>query len=272
MTRVRLLNPHVMAVMENEWAQLVRNRVIVFTTLAPPFLLVALALVVLFLSSLLNNDGFGTVTGGAPMFELRSADGLIPDTNVLQTGLLGPFLVLFLVISVVVPITIASYSIVGEKQNRSLEALLSTPIRTWELMLAKALSAALPGLLATWYSYAVFSLAGYFALSESVYKQLILSPTWLIAILILSPVLTLLAVGLGVIISSRVRDPHSAQQLGSLVVLPLIGVIVAQTVGAVDVSVSLILGTAVVIGLTDIGIMVLAVRTFRRESIVTTWR
>src|SRR5207253_2361271 len=47
----KVINNHVVAVIENEWAQMRRNRVVIFTTFAPPFLFVALALTVLYLAS-----------------------------------------------------------------------------------------------------------------------------------------------------------------------------------------------------------------------------
>src|SRR5439155_21683155 len=149
--------------------------------------------------------------------------------------------------------------IIGEKQNRSLETLLSTPIRTWELLVAKAMAAAIPGIAATWYSFAIFLLAARFMVTRVIYQNLILSPTWLIAISLLTPIFTMFAVSLGIIISSRVKDPQGAQQLGSLIVLPLVGIMIAQVLGAVDVNLSVILGTVLVIGVADVGLLALAV-------------
>ena len=55
-----------------------------------------------------------------------------------------------------VPVTIAAYSIVGEKVTRSLEPLLATPISTTKLLLGKGLAAALPGIVTAWISYGLF--------------------------------------------------------------------------------------------------------------------
>jgi len=176
------------------------------------------------------------------------------------------------VIPLIVPITIASYSIVGEKQQRSLEPLLATPIKTWELLLAKALSAAIPGILSTWWGFALFVLAGRFFASDDVYNRLLLSPAWLLAIVLLAPLFTLCAVGLGIIISSRVKDPNSAQQLGSLLILPIIALQIAQVSGAVHVGVGVILTIAFAVGLFDLFLLSAAVRLFRREEILTGWK
>jgi ABC-2 type transport system permease protein len=270
----RLLNLHVMAVMENEWAQLIRNRVVVYTTTIPTILLVILGVFALFFTSMLDVDRESiTKAAGSLLQSVPGADEILfQGADKVRANFLSPFIVLFQVIPLVVPITIASYSIVGEKQQRSLEPLLATPIKTWELLVAKALSAAIPGVLSTWWGFAAFILAGRFFTSEEVYNRLLLSPAWLLAIVLLAPLFTLCAVGLGIIISSRVKDPNSAQQLGSLLILPLIALLVGQVSGAVHVGVGMILSIAFGVGLIDLILLAAAIRLFRREEILTGWR
>jgi ABC-2 type transport system permease protein len=260
--------------MENEWAQLIRNRVVVFTTTVPTVLLVALGVSALLFTSLLELDHETlTKAAGGLLQGVPGADEIIfQGADQVKATLLSPFLVLFQSIPLVVPITIASYSIVGEKQQRSLEPLLATPIKTWELLVAKALSAAIPGVLSTWWGFALFILAGRFFSSEDIYNRLLISPAWLLAIVLLAPLFTLCAVGLGIIISSRAKDPNSAQQLGSLLILPVIALLIAQVSGAVHVGVTLILGIAFGVGLLDALLLVAAVRLLRREEILTGWK
>jgi ABC-2 type transport system permease protein len=273
MKRRTYVNAHIIAVIENEWAQMRRNRVVVLTIFVPPFLFVALALLVLFLSTWLdvNYETLEDISGPLLQELKRSPVGL-SDTDAIRATLLNPFLTLFLMMPIVVTLTIASYSIIGEKQSHSLEALLATPIRTWELLVAKAFAAALPGIAATWYSFAVFALVARFTVSPVLYNRLILSPTWLIAITILTPILTMFAVCMGIIISSRAKDPQSAQQLGSFIVLPMVAILVGQVLGAVDVSLPVIAGAAGGVGLLDVALIILSVRLFRREFILTTWK
>ena len=268
-----LLNHRITAVIENEWAQLTRSKVVIFTTLVPPVLLVRTALMLLFLTSVLDT---AAMIASPQISSLLEGNGLGPmllsNSDAMRASLLSPFMVLFQMIPLVVPLTIASYTIIGEKQSRSLEASLSTPIRTWELLLGKALAAALPGILVAWYSFAIFAGTARFVVSDALYARLVVGPTWMLTMVVLTPLLTLLAVGLGIIISSRVRDAQSAQQLGSLVILPLIGTLVAQVSGAVNINVGLVLLTALVVGLIDVALLAAAVRLFRREAILTTWR
>jgi hypothetical protein len=77
---------------------------------------------------------------------------------------------------------------------------------------------------------------------------------------------------MGIIISTRVKDPSSAQQLGSLLILPVIGLLVAQLSGLVQIGVSLILGIALAVALLDLLLLGIAIRLFRREEILTGWQ
>jgi ABC-2 type transport system permease protein len=258
--------------MENEWAQLRRNRVAIFTTLGPPILLVAVSIAMLFLTSFL--DLTFTTSGRAPQVPFGGEPEFLSLTQPEQVSvaLLTPFLIMFQMIPLVVPITIACYSVVGEKQSRSLEALLATPVKTWELLMGKALAAALPGVLATWYTYVIFAVCARFLVSDAIFGGIIAGDTWILAVVLLSPLFALLAVELAIIISSRVRDAQSAQQLGSLVILPLVGVLIAQVTGAVTLGVGSIVATVLFVAVVDAVLLVVAVRLFSRETILMRWR
>src|SRR4051812_6739226 len=195
-----VINAHIIAVIENEWSQMTRNRVIMLTTFAPPFLFVGLALMVLYLSRWIDLN-YITLERINETLQQNFATGetVLSHTDSIRAALLNPFLILFEMLPIVVPLTIASYSIIGEKQSRSLETLLATPIRTWELLVGKAFAAALPGVAATWYSFAVFVFAAKFTVTPVIYRDLILSPTWLITITLLTPIFTMFAVCLGII-------------------------------------------------------------------------
>lgn len=268
-----LLNPRVTAVVENEWNQLLRNKVVIFTTIAPPLLLVLLSIAMLLLSTFIDDNMSGVSTTAAALITGEGSTlAQITGADSVRAALVSPFVLLFQLIPLVVPITIASFSIVGEKQSRSLEALLATPIRTWELLLGKALAAAIPGVLATWYSYLTFVLVARLTVSDFVFHEVVLSPPWLLSMAVLTPLFTLLAVGLGIMISSKVRDPQSAQQLGSLVILPVVGALVGQVTGAVQINVGLIAGTAVGLLVVDALVLAFTVQLFGRENILTKWR
>jgi ABC-2 type transport system permease protein len=276
-TRQRISGDRVQAILQNEWGQLLGNKVVIFTTLGPPLLLVAISLFALVISSWIGGfDASKLHLSSLNPAQQKAVLDSLKETSTLQRelrfALLSSFLVLFQMIPMVVPLSIASHSIVGEKQNRSLEPLLATPIRTEELLFAKAIAAAVPGVIATWLGFILFAIGARFAVTDEVYDKLILGPTWLVSIIVLTPLFTLLTVGLSMIISSRVKDPNTAQQLGSLIILPLIGVLVGQMIGVVNSNIGVIITTAVIMILLDFGVLSMAVRLFRREEILTNWR
>src|SRR5207302_4271042 len=92
------------------------------------------------------------------------------------------FSTLFLLLPIFIPSVLASYAIVGEKRERTLEPVLATPIRTWELLLGKMLAALLPALAITIASATLFIgriLA--FAVSNRV-RDMIVTPGWILAV------------------------------------------------------------------------------------------
>jgi ABC-2 type transport system permease protein len=171
-----------------------------------------------------------------------------------------------------VPVTIAAYSIVGEKVSRSLEPLLATPISTTRLLVAKGLAAAIPGIVMAWICYALFLIfARFLSASDRVFAFFV-DPMWLIAMFVLSPLLTIMAVNVGIIVSSRTSDPRSAEQLGSLVVLPLLVLLFGPMVGLIMLNSTTFWISSVVVALIDIGLMYLGVALFQRETILTRWK
>ena len=96
------------------------------------------------------------------------------------------FMIMFLIIPAYIPLAVASYSIVGEKQTRSLEAVLATPIRTSELLAGKSIASLVPGVLAAWLAYAVMVLLVGIVAGARI-AGLLLEPTWLVAVFALGP-------------------------------------------------------------------------------------
>jgi ABC-2 type transport system permease protein len=84
--------------------------------------------------------------------------------------------------------------------------------------------------------------------------------------------MAIVAVNLGVLISSRVNDTRVAQQVGGMLVLPLVGVGIAQTAGVILYDLRMFVLAAVVLVALDVLILVATVRLFQRETILTRWK
>ena len=168
------------------------------------------------------------------------------------------FMAYFLLIPAMVPMAIATQSVIGEKTARSLEPQLATPMEVSELLVGKAISSATPAVPATW---AVFLLYGFVngAIADPALTALIFNDVWRVAMISLVPLICLLSVLLGIIVSSRVSDARAAQQIGGFIVIPIIAVAIAGffsgqasfTMDQVligDLVVALLIGVALVAG------------------------
>ena len=189
----------------------------------------------------------------------------------IQASIFQQFLVLLVLAPVAASMSIAAYSVIGEKQARTLEPLLATPITTVELLTAKVLGSFLPSLLLSLACFVVY-IGAVAAFARPGAFLVLLSARSLGILLILGPLASLTALQLAVCVSSRVNDTRSAQQLAALVVLPLAGLLVAQMTGSLTLTLTLILAIAAVLALINLGLMVMAVALFDRESILTRWK
>jgi len=136
------------------------------------------------------------------------------------------FMAYFLLIPAMVPMAIATQSVIGEKTARSLEPQLATPMEVSELLIGKAIASAAPAVVATWVVFALYGIVNG-AVADPILTRLIFNDVWQVAMISLVPLICLLSVLLGIIVSSRVNDARAAQQIGGFIVIPVIGVAIA---------------------------------------------
>jgi ABC-2 type transport system permease protein len=255
-------------IVDKEWAEVFKNRLVLFTVAFLPIIFTALPLIVLY--SMRSATPGGNSADLPPQFVKLC--GSLTARDCLQYFVLNEFLILFMMMPLIIPISIAAYSIVGEKTTRSLEPLLATPISTAELLLAKCLAAAIPAVLATWAGFIIFTLgAPLVGAGPAVIRQ-VASPIWLVAIFIIGPLLSVLAVNCAVLVSSRVTDPRVAEQISAVVIVPLLGLLFGQLAGVIVLNLTFMLAAAGVLVVVDIGVTVLGTRLFQRERILTQWK
>ncbi len=259
MTRVR-------TIIDKEWAEAFKNRLVLTTILILPLVFTILPLAILPTVS-----GAGAESTDVPAGFFKSCGGL-PMRDCLQYFMVNQFLLLFMVMPMTIPTVFAAYSVVGEKTTRSLEPLLATPITTEELLTAKSLAAVIPAILATWLGFAVFLVGMPLVGVTPLVFAHILSPTWLVAILVIGPEIALMAVVFSLIVSSRVNDPRAAQQISAIIIVPFLAVFFGQIAGIIVLNLQLMLGVLVGLGIVDLGLIYLSARLFQRETILTKWK
>ena len=213
---------YVWAVVGKEARDLLSNRLLLGAVVFPALIFAAIPTgIVAFIEvNDLDPDQLGQIEG-----YLNQTPGVAPKVAA-QAFIVLNFMAYFLLIPAMVPMAIATQSVIGEKTSRALEPQLATPMEVGELIMGKAIAAAAPAVLATW---AVFALYGVVngAIADPVLTRLIFNEQWMVAMVSLVPLICLLSVLLGIIVSSRVNDARTAQQIGGFIVLPVIGVAVA---------------------------------------------
>jgi len=259
----------VRTIVDKEWAEVFKNRVVLLTVLLMPLLLTILPLVIL---SVMHSSGAASGSGTDMPGAFAQMCGGMTAGDCLDLYIMTEFLIMFMIMPLAIPVAIAAYSIVGEKTTRSLEPLLATPISTEELLAGKALAAAIPAILATWGGFIIFAVgAGIIGVGPAARAGLT-SPTWLIAVFVIGPLLAVLAVNVAVMVSSRVNDPRAAEQISMVVIVPVLMIFFAQVAGIVILNAELMLLAAAVLLILDVVFVYLGARLFQREAILTRWK
>ena len=263
-------------IVRKEWRDVFRDKMILLTSLLLPLLFVAMPVGIVYFmerapqgsgSSL--PSGFNAPSGFEQLMQRPEFAGMNP-LAVVEILMVNQFLFYFLMIPLMIPMFVAVYSIVGEKQQRSLEPLLATPVSVWELLAGKTLAGVIPAMLITWISFGTAAL-GLSLVARPEVAGIMASPMWLMAMLILAPLLTITAVIVAVIISSRVNDIRLAEQLGGLLVLPLVALTIPVMMGKLLVSVTMFAIGSMIVALLDIVLLYLGVKLFQRETILIRW-
>jgi ABC-2 type transport system permease protein len=257
----------ILVILQKEWLDLRQDRALLLSTLVLPVIWTALAIALTYLVDHTPQDN-------AAQPGMAAADPTLAGLSNLELGqaVIGKqFEMLFLLIPLFIPSIIAAYSIVGEKAKRTLEPLLAAPVRTVELLLGKPLAALIPAVALTWACGAVFAaaIAGV-AASPRVFAAIV-TPAWLILLLLCAPLLSLIGIAASVAISSRVNDPRTAQRLSGVVVVPILLLFFGQLAGVLVLSPALSLGATAVLALVAALAIWGATRLFQREVILTRW-
>ncbi|OEC88119.1 MULTISPECIES: ABC transporter permease subunit [Methanobacterium] len=186
--------------------------------------------------------------------------------------LMNAFSYFYVILAYIIPSTLASYSILGEKIEKSLEPLLATPTTDAELLFGKTIASFLPCICVIYVSSIIFMVL----IDAFTYNAIgyLFFPNWsMVFILLLAvPLSSILSIQLNVIISSRVNDVRTANQLAFLLFIPFMGVyflIVANTISLSITTLFLISATLFII---DAALFYISKATFSRDEILTKWK
>jgi len=174
---------------------------------------------------------------------------------------------LYLLIPLIVATVIAADSFAGERERRTLETLLQTPTTDSELLVAKIVSAWLPALVVSLGGFVAYGVLANLLAWPYLGTWFFPTPMWLVLALWVSPALAAVGLGLMVYVSSRVNSLQAAHQLGSLVVLPIVVLVIAQVTGAALLDVGLVVAMGSVLWLLAALLLAVATRVFTRDQL-----
>jgi ABC-type Na+ efflux pump permease subunit len=231
------------AVARKELAEFRRNRLILYTAAILP---------VVFL-----------ISPTASILAIKAAALSAVLQKRVDTGLFLPLL-----IPVFVPALLSAYSVVGEREQETLEPVLTTPVSRVEFLVGKAAAIFLPGIGVSYLMFGVFVAITQFAAKPAVATAVLHAPQ-LPAELVFIPLLAAWAIWAGLAISARATDTRVAQQLSILGSLPPVAV--AALMSFEVISPTFGLAAALAGGLLVIdGLACFAVaRLFDRERLIT---
>jgi ABC-2 type transport system permease protein len=200
----------------------------------------------------------------APMIQLFAANATGAHLNTH----IGLSLIYLLVIPLTVPAVLSAYSVVGEREQGTLEPVLITPIRREEFLIAKALAAFVPGLVISYTIFGIFlAVAALFA--HPAITSAIYAGTHVLVQLLFTPLLAGWAIWVGIAVSARSTDVRVAQQLSVLGSLPPLVILALMSLNVITVSTGLAVGLAAALLAVDLLAWRVVAAMFDRERLVT---
>jgi ABC-type Na+ efflux pump permease subunit len=181
---------------------------------------------------------------------------------------IGLSLLYMLVIPVTMPSVVCAYSVVGEREQGTLEPILSTPIQREEFLIAKALAAFAPTLVIAYVVFGVFlGIAALFAHPAIV--SAIYAGSHVMVQLLFTPLLAGWAIWVGIAVSTRSTDVRVAQQLSVLGSVPPLIIVALMSLNVISESTELAVGLAAALLAFDLLAWRAVAQMFDRERLVT---
>jgi len=178
------------------------------------------------------------------------------------------FAPMFLIVPLMISSIIAADSFVGERERKTLEALLYTPVSDGDLFLAKVLTALLPAVTIGVASFAVMAVAvnaaGYSLMGGLFFPA---APWWPM-VFWLGPAVSLMGLGATVLFSARAKTFMQAQQTSGMLVLPIVLLMVGQVSGLLFLGVEVMLLLGLVVYAIGALLVWIGARTFSRGELI----
>lgn len=252
-----------------DWKELRQSRQAMLPMLILPvvFVVVLPAIIVLSATQAASDPRTAEMLKNMPRIAVPS--GMNEQQAIIYTMLIFFLAPLFLLIPVMNASIIAASSFAGEKERKTIEGLLYTPVTDKELVLGKIAVCLIPAVLIAWISFVVYGVLVN-TLAYPFFGHLIFpTANWVTLIFWLTPGLSFLSLAMVVAVSQRAAGVWEAQQISALLLLPIIGVVISQVKGVLYLTVPVNMLAGTVIYVIDVFVYRWLVRRLNRERIVT---
>ena len=202
----------------------------------------------------------------APMVQLFTIK--ISTTGAKFDAHIGLALLYMLILPAIIPSVLSAYSVVGEREQGTLEPILTTPIHSEEFLVAKALAALLPTLAVAYVIFGIL-LGAVATFAHPGVAAVIFERNHLLVQLLFTPLVAGWSIWAGIAISTRMNDVRAAQQLTVLASLPPVAIVALMNFNVIHASLGLALGLAGGLLLIDGVAWRFVAAMFNRERLIT---
>jgi ABC-2 type transport system permease protein len=269
---------NIMAIAQKDWLEVRQNKSAMISMMIVPFIFIVFLplLITLILpgvsggvESFVNDPDMQVFFTMMPESMSRVLQGLDAAQIMIVTVLGYMFAPMFLIVPLMFSTTIAAESFAGEKERKTLEALLYQPISDKELFFGKVMAAGLPAIAVTWLCFFLYTIIVNAIPYASFGRLWFPLPVWWLLIFWVSPALIAMSISLTVMISIKIQTFMGAYQTSSVVVLIVVVFFIGQITGVLFLSslVTLVMGVAFWATTAIIG--TIAIRSFSRQKLLT---
>jgi len=265
-----------MLVFKKDWHEVRRNWQVILPIVVVPFMFsILLPVLIVLIPSLAampgsSLDGLETMIQNLPNHVQDELVGMTDQQVLVYIMSLYFFAPFFLIIPLMTSSVIASDSFAGEKERKTIEALLATPISDSELFLGKILVSFIPSMIVTVVSFSIYSTI-VDLLSFAIFNGRLLLPNavWIMLIFGLAPTVALASIGLTVMVSAKVKGFREAQQISAILLIPILALVFGQVTGAIIFGPVLVAALIGLFAIIDLFAFRIGVKLFKREEILS---
>lgn len=257
----------VLAIAKKDLKAALRNKMVVLPmALLPLILLVALPLVAGAAGAAFGDQDIDALIASGPAADALAA--FEQDEKATAFILLYMFAPMYLMLPLLTVHVLAADAIAGERERRTLEALVYTPTTDRELMLGKMLVAFVPALVLSWLGFVVYGVTANVAGWSVMERIFFPNATWLVLAFWVAPAVAGFGLGVMTIVSARAETFQGAYQTGGFVVLPIILLMIAQSTGVVLLGPWLAFVVGVVLWAATGALLWFGARSMRRSELL----